>query len=234
MHTLTPPNTPSIRSTYRTRGGPALLVAQLMAVTILLAWSVPAVRTHLPSIWHLMTASTSIGIFSVAACLLTSTWIDPKTRSLFWAFFSVTAALIIVNTMVNLSLPLALLRNPTEQAWGRPMALQTAMGLGLLLISAWGLRQRWSKHSIDFILMLSLLYCLVLSNGYIAGAQLVVGQTDLIKTSPHTLVALWLLWLGAVGQRRQLAPHAAPPFTTTPRLLRTRWQNFIEALRHWL
>lgn len=218
---------------YQSRGGMAVLIAQLIGMLILGLWLAPSgIHPEVPEVWHLMTASSALGVVLVGASVLSS---RPRVHRLapdfFWALVGVSVCLLVANVYVNLTFPLAQLPAQAEHQLGRPMALQTAIALGLLLSVA--ILMRWQQYPSlrDIGLALAFMQCLLLTNGYFAGSLPVLGQTDLIKTSPHTLAALWLLWFGAVGQRMPGWRWPLDQRHLLPAQARTRWEALLRAIK---
>ena len=202
---------PRIMNRLATGDNACLVVATLIAATILSGWMVDAAGSALPDGWSLMKANTSL---AVLLCTASLTLTKPKRRTrlfrrflvawvcAFAAVFLAGAALFEHWSGCSSGLSTLLAADSGAQMPGL-MSIQTASFFVLLGMS---LVIERTGHgllgcALDALIAAEMVFAMVLVAGYIFGASALFGQTSETRTSPQTLVCLTLLTLAQMGRR---------------------------------
>lgn len=210
----------------------SILVAQIIGLVVAIAWFLPdTAQALLPDNWHLMTFSTSVSVVATGSALLGCHREQPNwLQRLFVVAVAIVLILVLTSTFNILNSELMQLpENPVGQLW-RPMAIQTQLGFSLILGAAVAIKFRGRKKVVDLLILSSFLLKVFLTIGYLSVKPPMVGQTMLIRTAPHTLVALWLLWYGLLTLRIQggsLSDYLGDCFDDE---VKKRVRNLLDAL----
>jgi diguanylate cyclase (GGDEF)-like protein len=190
-----------------------LALAGAIGAVILLCWLCPAAGAHILAGWAMMKANTAALIVLVAASLSLSRSgrrvIPPWRLFLSRVLASVvqlTAAFVLVEYISGLSFGIdtVLAADPTSPISGR-MSPHTAFAFLLLGIVAFFIRYR--RRAFGLVVDL-LTFCLCpllifILSGYIFGVMRFFGVSSIIRTAPHTLLALALLTFVAISRRSE-------------------------------
>ena len=179
-----------------------LAMATMIGGVVLLAWLFPAAGTTLPPGWSLMHANTALCVLLSALSLATL-----SSDSLWSQRLSLTAALACI-LFAGSGLLFHTTGHAQPAASSQPsmphqMSLQTSvffttLGFTLLIL----IRQASSRYLPDILNLILLMFCIFLFSGYLFKAQTLYGQSDLIRTSPHTLASMFLLVFALYFNRR--------------------------------
>ena len=208
----------------------ALGLVSLIGATVLGAWLLPTFAGWLPEQWHIMTASTALGLLVSSAGLLSTQHPSRLAQGVAAGSVVLVVALVAVSVLMHLSTDVKLWPAMTEGALVRPMSLQTDMGLALVAAYIWLSKGAERSPAQAVILVLLFGLCLVVTNGYFENQWVMVGQTPLIRTSAHTLTCLWLLWLVGVMQYRLRGSAPMQASQGLGEVVTARVLNLIRAL----
>jgi len=187
-----------------------LAVVAVIADVTLAAWIFPALGRHLPGVWDSMKANTALlALLSVISLTLSrrsrSQRLARISKVFAFAVLLVTGA-VVVEWVWGLSLGLdtwiSLDRGSPHPGRMSPQtcAVYLLLGVVMLMIRS---RRRIAARVVDFLSLLLCVLMLVMTAGYVFGAQQLFGLTTSIRTSPQTLVCFVLLSTVAFGRRAQ-------------------------------
>lgn len=187
-----------------------VVVAGLIALVILLAWSFKGVRPWYPQGWYLMKFDTASGMFLSALSL---GLLSAKFSAARWWGGRVAALLVLLLAVVALyehvsgrstGLDTLIVSDTTSDKPGL-MSVQTAtyllMMAASLLLSA--VPRRSFGIAVFVLAVLLALHALIVFSGYCFNAVQLFGQSMSTRTSPHTLACMMLLAVALIGWRAQ-------------------------------
>jgi len=188
----------------------ALILVTIVSLTILGGWWTSALQALLPSGWMLMKANTALALLLGATGLaLSQAGRGAASHRASTVLAIVILALASIALYEHLSgrvtgLNTLVAQDPTAARPGL-MSLQTAtylimMGLSLLFIR---LRKHLGAPVVDVLTTGLVLLVLVMLAGYCFGASDLFGQSQLLRTSPHTLFCMALLAFVVIGRRTE-------------------------------
>lgn len=217
---------------HQRRASRPLWVVPMIGGGILWAWLFPHwARATLPEGWDVMTASTAMCSLALSAALLNVSRDGPRAAWVFAVGVMLTVLLVLGSFVEHLCVDIQQLPNvPWGQFW-RPMSLQTAAGMLMFAAVALGMRHWSHTEWPDLLLFVLGVLCAMLSVGYGMGQLHLIGQSALVRTSPHTLVVMWLLLLGAGDLRRQSDAASLYAQEDVFQACRTRLNNLVKALK---
>lgn len=199
---------PRVLDQLAAAGKAALVIATLIAATVLCGWIVPAVGSALPHGWSGMKANTTV---AVLLCVASFTLANPKRHPRLFLAGQVCAYVAVLIAGVTLGeywsgrsygIDTLLAADSGSLIPGR-MSIPTAsilvlLGLSLTIEPA---RRDLLGQALDAMIVAIVAFSLVLLAGFAFGAFALFGQTFTIRTSPQTLVCLVLLTFVLTARR---------------------------------
>jgi diguanylate cyclase (GGDEF)-like protein len=187
-----------------------LAVVAVIADVTLAAWLFPALGRHLPGAWDSMKANTALlALFSVLSLTFSRRSRSRRLARISQVFASVVlvaTVAVIVEWVCGVSLGLdTWISADVGSPYPGRMSPQTCvvyllLGIVMFLIRA---RKRVAARVVDLMSLLLCVLMLMISAGYLFGAQQLFGITTSVRTSLQTLVCLVLLAAVAFGRRAQ-------------------------------
>lgn len=175
------------------RTGPhAVWAAQAIACIVIYAWLNPRWGNHmLPQAWHEMTWATALSVVLLGA--LSAQHLTSPQRPLSSPWLACLIAVILLNLAALALMDLGQVNASPERDPWRPMSFHTTLALALVAFFLHAQNRHADTWRMAVGLALATLALVVPTLGYVFGVDAAVGQTALIRMSPHTLFALWLI-----------------------------------------
>ncbi len=187
-----------------------LAVVAVIADLTLAAWVFPVLGQHMPGVWQSMKANTALlALFSVISLTLSRRSRSQRLARISKVFASVVllaTVAVVVEWVWGVSLGLdTWISSDARSAYPGRMSPQTCavyllLGVVMLLIRS---RGAIAARIVDSLSLLLCVLMLMITAGYLFGAQQLFGITTSVRTSPQTLVCLVLLSAVAFGRRAQ-------------------------------
>ncbi len=167
----------------------AIAFATVICGVILLAWLLPDAAATLPSGWELMHISTAInGLLAVSAIVLIR---RKRSLSLMAAVICLAVSAFSLLAHSELNMPAG-----TAQSSAVPplMSVQTALYFLILSLLLLALQHPHGRSIMAASLsILLLIVCIYLIAGYLFSAEKMYAQSEIIRTSPQTLMTMFFL-----------------------------------------